>query len=122
MIKLAKAGNAAETDTALGANGYTRHFKSEFARNGIILYSLVGDGTAFSAQTVTLEVSYDGGTTFVNYAAKNAAGTVADVTYTAACNDCVYGPGQTFRFHCSNGGTPDIDILVGGDVVLLPKT
>lgn len=119
MLKLAKAGAAAQTDTTLGANEYTRHFRSEFARNGIILYSLTG---TFSAQTVTLEVSYDNGATFVTYAAKDATGTVAGVTYTAACNDCVYGPGQTFRFHCSNGGTPDIDILVGGDVVLLPTT
>jgi hypothetical protein len=119
MLKLAKAGAAAQTDTALGANEYTRQFRSEFARNGIILYSLTG---TFSAQTVTLQVSYDNGANFVTYAAKDVTGAVADVTYTAACNDCVYGPGQLFQFHCSNGGSPDIDILVGGDVVLLDKT
>jgi hypothetical protein len=115
MLKLAKAGAARETDTALGANEYTQEFLGAFAKHGVILYSLTG---TFSAQTVTLEVSYDNGTTFVTYAAKDPTGTVANVTYTAACNDSVYGPGQTFRFHCSNGGSPDIDILVGGDVML----
>lgn len=119
MLKLAKAGAAAETDTALGSNEYTRHFKGVFGRNGVILYALTGD---FSAQTVTLEVSYDNGLNFVTYVAKDATGTPASVTYTDDCNDCVYGPGQTFRFHTSTGGTPDIDILVGGDVALLPIT
>jgi hypothetical protein len=119
MIKLAKAGAAAETDTALGADEYTRHFGSDFARNGVILFGLTG---TFSSQTVTLQVSYDGGTTFVDYVAKDSTGTPATVAYTVACNDCVYGPGQVFRFHCSNGGTPDIDVLLGGDVRLYPKT
>lgn len=119
MLKLAKAGASAETDTALGANQYTRHFKSDFVRNGVILYAMTGD---FSSQTVTLEVSYDNGSNFVTYAAKDATGTIANVTYTDDCNDTVYGPGQVFRFHCSNGGTPDIDIFVSGDVTLLPLT
>jgi hypothetical protein len=119
MLKLAKAGAAAQTDTALGANEYTRHFKSDFARNGVILYALTG---TFSSQTVTLEVSYDNGATFSNYAAMTPAGLFADVTHTAAANHCIYAPGQLFRFHCSNGGSPDIDILVSGDVNLLPTT
>lgn len=119
MLKLAKAGAAAETDTTLGANEYTRHFHCPFAENGVVLYALMGD---FSGQTVTLQVSYDKGANFATYYAKDPTGALAAVAYTAAANDCVYAPGQLFRFFCSNGGTPDIDIQVDGDVALLPKT
>lgn len=115
MIKLAKQGGTDETDTALGANEYTKQFIGTYAKNGMILYALTGD---FSAQTVALEVSYDGGSNFVAYVAPDATGTPAAVTYTDDCNAGVYGPGQIFRFHCSNGGTPDIDIQISGDVAL----
>lgn len=119
MPKLAKQGAAAETDTALGANEYTRHFRSHFVRNGVISYGMTGD---FSGQTVTLQVSYDNGSNFVTYVAKDATGSPAAVTYTDDCNDCIYAPGWVFRFFCSNGGTPDIDFFVEGDVALLDKT
>lgn len=119
MLKLAKLGAVAETDTTLTTNEYTRQFTSNFVKNGVILYSITG---TFNSATITLQVSYDGGANFVTYAAKDATGTVANVTYTAACNDCVYGPGQLFRFACTGGSSPDIDILVGGDVTLLAKT
>ena len=119
MLKLAKAGATAETDTALGANEYTRHFASDFVKHGVILVAATGD---FSSQTLALQVSYDNGVNFVPYIAKDATGTAAAVTYTDDCNDTIYGPGQVFRFHCSNGGTPDIDIQVAGDVRLFPKT
>jgi hypothetical protein len=118
MLKLAKAGAAAETDTTLGANENTRHFTSHFTKNGVIEYAIMG---TFSGQTVTLQVSYDDGDNFVAYAAKDPTGTVANVTYTAACNDTIYAPGQRLRFNCSNGGSPDIDIQVGGDVTLYDK-
>ncbi len=84
--------------------------------------SPVIDVDDYSSQTVTLQVSYDKGANFATYYAKDPTGALAAVAYTAAANDCVYGPGQLFRFFCSNGGTPDIDIQVDGDVALLPKT
>ena len=119
MPKLAKQGAAAETATALTTNEYTRNFSSNFVKNGVIEYSIAG---TFNSATITLQVSYDGGANFVTYAAKDATGTMANVTYTVGGHDCVYGPGRLFRFACTGGSSPSINIEVNGDVVLFPKT
>ena len=119
MLKLAKAGAAAETDTTLTTNENTRHFLGTFARNGDILYSLIG---SFNSATITLQVSYDGGSSFATYAAPDATGTLANVTHTAPGNFSVWAPGQLLRFACTSGTSPDIDIQIAGDVTLMDKT
>lgn len=114
MLKLAKAGNEKDTDTELGNGQTTRSFT---VNHGIAVFSLVGN---FSAQTVTLQMSPGGmNGNFATYVAKDTSGVPASATYTDDCSDCVYGHGQTFRFVCSAGGSPDIDIFVSGDGVIL---
>lgn len=126
MIKLAKSGQAAETDTTLGISSSTKKF---LVQGGVALVSCTG---TFSTCTLTVKASADGKNgTFFSYYSDGPAGTpeVRTITATEVPNTssifsfAVLGPGQVYRIDSdSSGSGVDVDIFVSGDVRIYEDT
>lgn len=114
MRKLAKSTGNIETETSLGANQTTRVFE---CTAGWFLVSLIGD---FSSQTVTMSMCPTGDAgTFTTHVVEDATGTATSQVFTTNLTKLYFASGQFFKFTCSNGGTPDIDIFVSGEGVIM---
>jgi hypothetical protein len=126
MLKLAKSGSAAETDTTLGISSSTKKF---LVQGHCALISATG---VLSTNTMTVKASADGKNgTFFTYMSDGTSGTPEARTITitevpdatSIFSFVVYGPGQVYRIDSNDQGSGvDVDFRISGDVNIYEDT